>query len=84
MNPDIYVIEPLTWVVLAIVALLVVATVALWLREAHGPDGDGAYADWRREDVRKARETRDQIATMRTRMAVADVHSGSMRKYTRP
>jgi Flp pilus assembly protein TadB len=83
-SPDIYVIEPLTWLVLAIAALLVTAAVALWLREA---EEDRRFAARRIQDTRDADATRRYVAGMRSRRlgvkldgTAAD--TGSMRKAT--
>lgn len=84
MNEAIYVLEPLTVVVLTIAAVIVGAAVWLWCRES---EADRRFAEDRRDDMRRARETREEVASMRQRMSGAKLdgtaaNTGSMRKAT--
>jgi hypothetical protein len=84
---DMYLIEPVTWIVLGVAFTLVIVTVVLWLRGVYGPGGDVEYAQWRRSDARRAADTRERIDTMRDRMGGAKLDgtaadTGAMRKAT--
>lgn len=84
MNPEIYTIEPVTAVILTIVAVLVGTAVWMWLRDG---EEDRQFAEARRDDNRRALETREEIATIRQRMGGAKLDgtaadTGSMRKAT--
>lgn len=84
MSSEIYVLEPVTVVVLTIVAVIVAAAVWMWLRDA---EEDRRFAEARTADNHRAQETRHDVATMGQRMQGAKLDgtagdTGSMREAT--